>query len=81
MPGDNQSRDVELIPAVEPVQIENDLPISPEDWNNRGARRFLNGDLQGAAADLTNALQLQPDYPEAQNNRGLAARVLQRFSV
>ena len=37
---------------------------------SRGVSRHSQGDLAGALADLDQALELNPGYPEAYNNRG-----------
>jgi tetratricopeptide (TPR) repeat protein len=39
-------------------------------FNNRGAARLDAGDLSGALADFTRALEIHPRYEEAYNNRG-----------
>jgi tetratricopeptide (TPR) repeat protein len=41
-----------------------------EEYNDRGNERATAGDLQGAIADFTAAIQLRPNYVEAYNNRG-----------
>jgi|GEM_PF-3805091 len=38
----------------------------------RGDARAAKGDLDGAIADYTKAIELKPDYAEAYNNRGIA---------
>ncbi|WP_017714892.1 tetratricopeptide repeat-containing S1 family peptidase [Kamptonema formosum] len=47
-------------------------PRDAKTYYVRGLSRFDTGDLSGAIADLTQALQTQPDYAEAYFYRGLA---------
>lgn len=41
-------------------------------FNNRGAARIQNGDLEAAIRDYDEAIRLKPEFAEAFNNRGLA---------
>ncbi len=41
------------------------VPEDAEVWNNLGAARCLAGDIQEARENLTRALQLNPNYPNA----------------
>ena len=45
-------------------------------YNNRGVMRSEHGDKQGAVADYTAALQLNPDCADAYRNRGNAREEL-----
>jgi len=51
-------------------------PSDPVAWNSIGNLDFINNDLQGAIAAFDRALEIDPDYAHAHNNRGL---VLIRF--
>ena len=46
------------------------------DYCDRGTRATPQGDLRGAVADFQRALEIDPDYPEAWNNRGAARHAL-----
>ena len=46
-------------------------------WGNA---KYKTGDYAGAIADYTMAIQLEPDFPEAYNNRGIAKINLDRTS-
>jgi tetratricopeptide (TPR) repeat protein len=56
---------------VNPPQPTNRLG-SASDYNDRGNDRVTAGDNQGAIADFTEAIQLDPKFAEAYNNRGNA---------
>jgi tetratricopeptide (TPR) repeat protein len=43
-----------------------------EEYCNRGLIRYERGDLEGAIADYSRALELNPNYALAHNSRGLA---------
>ncbi|MDZ8262564.1 tetratricopeptide repeat protein [Nostoc sp. ChiQUE01b] len=45
-------------------------------YNNRGFRRYLVGDTQGAINDYNQALRMNPNHAIAYNNRGLAHSAL-----
>ncbi|MEH2223604.1 tetratricopeptide repeat protein [Nostoc sp.] len=45
-------------------------------YNNRGFRRYLVGDTQGAINDYNQALRMNPNHAIAYNNRGLAHTAL-----
>ena len=50
-------------------------PLDPNEapaYTNCGEARRYNGDLDGAIADSTRAVQLQPNLADAYNTRGLA---------
>ena len=54
------------------------IELNPDDaaaYNNRGAARADQGDLDAAIADLDMAIQLNPDFAEAYYNRGNARRL------
>ena len=42
------------------------------DWTDSGVAKFKRGDLQGAIADWTKAIEIYPRYALAYYNRGLA---------
>ena len=44
------------------------------EYNSRGNGRQAKGDLDGAIADFTKAIEINPDYAIAYNNRGQALR-------
>ncbi|MEV4476111.1 tetratricopeptide repeat protein [Nonomuraea sp. NPDC049504] len=48
-------------------------------WGNRGILRYATGDLEGAIADLTRAIALQPQ-PDLYANRAVVLRVLGRHA-
>jgi serine/threonine-protein kinase len=52
---------------VPPAEVE---PNSAEDWVTRGNERFHRGDLAGAIADATKAIELDPGYALAWTLRG-----------
>jgi tetratricopeptide (TPR) repeat protein len=43
-------------------------------YNNRGFAKQTKGDLEGAIADYSRALELNPRYATAYHNRGIAKR-------
>ena len=47
-------------------------PASADDFFNSGLARQTKGDLDGAIADYSKAIELNPKIAEAYNNRGLA---------
>ena len=47
-----------------------DLPESAEAINNRGNQKRIRGDLDGALADFSLALELKPGLAAAYCNRG-----------
>src|ERR1700737_1106198 len=49
-------------------------PVTAEDYFNRGLARQRNHDLDGAIADYTQAIALNPKLARAYNNRGVARR-------
>ncbi|MGB8687053.1 MAG: trypsin-like peptidase domain-containing protein, partial [Microcoleus sp.] len=53
-----------------PLKLNN--PNDAKTYYVRGLTRFDKGDLSGAVADFTQAIQTQSDYPEAYFYRGLA---------
>jgi Tfp pilus assembly protein PilF len=57
-------------PSSAPVGVNN--PSNAKTYYVRGLSRFDRGDLSGAIADLTQAIQTQPDYADAYFYRGLA---------
>jgi len=48
------------------------VPDSPILYDNRGAARFKNDDLDGAIADYKRAIELKPDYAQAKSNLEIA---------
>ena len=54
--------------VVWPVQGQ--TPTTAVDYNNRGVDRQNAGDLDGAIADYTKAIEIDPRYRDAYNNRG-----------
>ncbi|XP_022815637.1 small glutamine-rich tetratricopeptide repeat-containing protein beta-like [Spodoptera litura] len=53
-------------------------PTNPVYFCNRAAAHFKLGDNEGAVADCTAALTLQPDYSKAHSRLGLALTALER---
>ncbi|MBI4617708.1 MAG: tetratricopeptide repeat protein, partial [Planctomycetes bacterium] len=49
-------------------------PTTAAAYNNRGLAREHQGDLAGAVADYTRAIELDPNYSRAYGNRGVARR-------
>lgn len=49
-------------------------PKTAEEFNNRGLDRQSNGDLDGAIADYTRALEFEPNDPAIYYGRGVARR-------
>ena len=45
------------------------------EFNARGAGKRAKGDLEGAIADFTKAIELNPEFAAAYNNRGAAKRL------
>ncbi|MEV4090435.1 tetratricopeptide repeat protein, partial [Nonomuraea fuscirosea] len=56
------------------VETAPDLPAA---WGNRGVLRYAMGDLEGSVADLTRAIELQPQA-DLYANRAVALRALGR---
>ncbi|HYY93402.1 MAG TPA: tetratricopeptide repeat protein [Pyrinomonadaceae bacterium] len=56
------------------VAAQEKEPQTAADYNNRGIARRKSGDLDGAIADATKAIGLNPDYAAAYNNRGNARK-------
>lgn len=52
--------------------VENPAQLTAADWIDRGLAKKKAGNLPGAIADYTQALQLQPHFAEAYNHRGIA---------
>ncbi|MFB4282446.1 tetratricopeptide repeat protein [Nonomuraea sp. MTCD27] len=52
-------------------------PALASAWGNRGVLRYAMGDLEGSVADLTRAIDLQPQ-PDLYANRAVALRALGR---
>jgi len=48
-------------------------------YNNRGLARSDQGDYEGAIADYTQAIKLNPDYADAYVNRGVARYHLKEY--
>src|SRR5208283_2677610 len=57
-----------LIKYTKATQLKPDA----EAYYNRGNAKQAKGDLEGAMADWTKAIELKPDYADAYNNRGYA---------
>jgi tetratricopeptide (TPR) repeat protein len=57
-------------PGNAPLGLNN--PSNAKTYYVRGLSRFDSGDLSGAIADLSQAIQTQPDYADAYFYRGLA---------
>ena len=47
-------------------------PSSANDYLSRGAARVEKGDVDGAIADFTKAIEINPQFAQAYGNRGLA---------
>ena len=47
-----------------------------EEFYNTGLEKHQNGDYEGAIADLTKAIELNPDYADFYHNRGVAKHSL-----
>ncbi|MBI4615033.1 MAG: tetratricopeptide repeat protein [Planctomycetes bacterium] len=56
------------------LPLDWDEPGTASAWNNRGLARLEQGDLAGAVADFTRAIQLDQDFTMAYVNRGIARR-------
>ena len=46
--------------------------MTPTDFNKRGKEKYDTNDYQGAIEDDTEAIKLDPNYAEADHNRGVA---------
>ncbi|MDP8962496.1 MAG: tetratricopeptide repeat protein [Cyanobacteriota bacterium] len=58
-------------PLSSPTSVHYIAKISAQDLVNRAVAKAQSGDNQGAIADLTEALQLKPDYAQAYHYRGI----------
>jgi Flp pilus assembly protein TadD len=58
-------------PLSLPSRVRYIAKISAEDLVNRAVAKAQSGDNQGAIADLTEALQMKPDYAQAYHYRGI----------
>ena len=78
-----------LLPATPPMQVglsstgaiganvlsgRSAYAQSAVDWFNSGLKKAKSGDLQGAIADWSKAIEIYPQYAYAYYNRGLARR-------
>ena len=61
---------------VLPVRDANAQSESAVDWFDSGLEKAKRGDLQGAIADWTKAIEMYPQYAYAYYNRGRARREL-----
>ena len=52
--------------------VQGQTPTTAVDYNNRGLAQKGKGDLDGAIADYTKAIEIDPRNAEAYKNRGLA---------
>src|SRR2546423_1794714 len=59
-----------LLVAAWSVQAQ--TPTTPHDYNNRGDARFAKGDHDGAIADYTKAIEIDPRVAGPYAGRGLA---------
>jgi hypothetical protein len=59
------------ITQVKPDLHPKTVQLTAEEWFNLGYNKGESGDYQGAIADYTQAIQLQPDLAAAYYNRGL----------
>jgi tetratricopeptide (TPR) repeat protein len=67
--------------SPEAASLDDALQSNPGNavyWNNRGWQRWQDGDTDGALADFTRAVQLQPDYLQARVNHAALLRRLGR---
>ena len=53
-------------------------PKTAEDYNNRGLERQNRGDLDGAIADYTKTIELDPTHALAYANRGVVKALLKK---
>ena len=61
-----------FILSISVAQAQN--PLSAKDYLKRGNTRFSKSDMEGAMADYTKALEIDPQLAEAHLNRGKARR-------
>lgn len=68
-----------LTTVVRPIQgqtatgrLQSQTPSTAREYFNRGFARQANGDLEGAVADYTKAIEVDPSYLRAYLNRGNA---------
>jgi len=65
----NYAKEQQIIATAQPIVTEDDL--TAQEYYNRGFDKDDNGDIYGAIADYTYAIELKPDYTSAYYNRGI----------
>ena len=66
----------ETEPVVPEVPARSRTPVSVTDYANRAYERLSNADFDGAVADYSAAIRLNPRYVDAYYNRGIARAAL-----
>ncbi len=64
----------QLKPFTHLLEVGTEQPTTPDGFVVRAGTRRATGDLEGAIADCTKALELDPGYREALGNRGAVRR-------
>lgn len=65
---------VVLVSLVIVAHVQAQALTTARDYTNRGVARQIKGDVDGAIADYTKAIEIDPRLAPAYNNRGNARR-------
>ena len=56
------------------------MPKDPGEWNNEGIAFFENGQYKEAIKCYDKALEIDPNFIQALNNKGNVLRILKRYT-